>query len=188
MVKKDLTNKPREEMQEFITIDAKVSQETPDEQPIQPETRAIEEVSINAADQSPPNQPSPIEIELKATITELRSTIEKAQKREDSFVQQISDLKAELSEQKKLAKKLQKELEQTNLKSELEQAKKTALELADANSKLIQEMKALQKEKEKEIVKAPEPPKSIQKLQRVPLPPEKTKMPADFAENTWLLD
>ena len=170
--------------------DGQVLQANQDAASITVDVEVLEESPTKAADkvEAEPVNPNPIDFE--AIIADLRANLEQSRQRESYFLQQISEMKTELSDQKKLVSKLQKDKEQSHLKSELEQAKKTALELAEANSKLIEEVKAFKKEKEKEKEKQEAKPiassRIIQKIEK--LPPEKPRKPADFAETTWLLD
>lgn len=76
------------------------------------------------------------ESSLQAQITDLIKQLQAAQKTETSLQAQITDLKAQLQDQKKLTKELQVQASQDNqLKSELEEAKKTILKLAEVSSK-----------------------------------------------------
>lgn len=93
--------------------------------------------------------------ELEATIAQLRSTAEQthqlevAHQHEGALQQENNQLKVELSDHKKLVDKLQKELETVNqIKRELQEAKQTALQLAETNSKLIEEVNRLKEHKE----------------------------------------
>lgn len=79
--------------------------------------------------------------DLEATIKELQASLKKSAQQEKTLQQKIDELEAALSEQKSSFKKLTKELEET---------KKTALQLAQANSKLIEEHKSLALAQEKE--------------------------------------
>lgn len=86
---------------------------------------------------------------LEATIAELKKSLEEAQKREKKLHDKINDLQTDLKEQKDSAKKLQKDLEQSNnTKAELTEVKKAALHLAETNSKLIEEIDNLKKPQE----------------------------------------
>ncbi len=76
------------------------------------------------------------ETSLQAQITDLITQLQAAQKTETSLQAQITDLKTQLQEQKKLTKELQVQASQDKqLKSELEEAKKTILKLAEVSSK-----------------------------------------------------
>ncbi|HLP89329.1 MAG TPA: hypothetical protein VK184_12150 [Nostocaceae cyanobacterium] len=138
---------------------------------------------------------------LEATIKDLHSSLEQAQIQEVNLQQQIKGLQTILSEQKALTEKFTQELEtvkQTALleqkaltekfTQELEEAKQTILQLAAANSQLIEEKKS---------VKQPQPssqPKinsqlTYRKSHLAPnLPVRKAETPEDFSKNTWLYD
>ncbi|MEJ1930980.1 hypothetical protein WDZ92_12030 [Nostoc sp. NIES-2111] len=147
----------------------------------------------------------PTKADLEATIKELQISLKKSEQQEKTLQQKIEELQSALSEQKSSVKKLTKELEET---------KKTALQLAQANSKLIDEHKALVIAQEKEQLEKLEQEKlQLEKLQQEKLQQEKqsykpvpyrksTRLPDnrptqplqpietkdDFASNTWLYD
>ena len=82
--------------------------------------------------------------QLKATIAELKSTLETTQhnatQREQDLLQEIATLKAELQEQHDQVGKLQAELEKsealkTEMKAQLEEARKVILQLSQVNAK-----------------------------------------------------
>jgi septal ring factor EnvC (AmiA/AmiB activator) len=84
----------------------------------------------------------------EAHLVDLKDALEEAYRKEGSLQQQIADLQADLQEQEKVVKKLEKELANTaGLKKEFEQAKKAAIQLAEANELLMQEIDSLKKEK-----------------------------------------
>ncbi len=126
--------------------------------------------------------------------------MEKAHKREYELQENVYQLKSELYEQKSLVQKLEQALDQANMKikNELEQAKKTALELAEANGKLIEEIQGLKKDKQEKpttqqttqaiVPKKPIsiPKKSIPIIEK--LPQEKPGEPAKTSSPMWLLD
>lgn len=183
MVRKRLADLLQEEAQKF----------TP------PQGESVIEISaevIAEASDSPTEEP-PVQISestaaLEATVNELRTTLEKAQKKETTLQKQITDLQSALSSQKAATENLTKELDET---------KKTALQLAESNSKLIEEINGFKQVKEivkKEIVKAPvtTPVKeaynslNYKKSHRSPerLQEKPTQANDDFADNTWLYD
>jgi len=132
----------------------------------------------------------------ESTVAELRAGLEKAHKREYELQENVYQLKSELYEQKSLVQQLEQALVQANLKikNELEQAKKTALELAEANGKLIEEIQGFKKDKQEKptpqaIVPKKQitvPKKSIPIIEK--LPPEKPGDPAKTSSPMWLLD
>jgi predicted RNase H-like nuclease (RuvC/YqgF family) len=74
--------------------------------------------------------------EPETTIDDLKKLLQTAQKTESSLQAQITDLKSQLQDQKKLIKDLQTQASQEKqLKTELEEAKKTILKLAEVSSK-----------------------------------------------------
>lgn len=117
---------------------------------------------------------------------ELKHALEEAHRKEGALQQQVSDLQSELQHQKKLVHKLKTEIEKLEqIKSDFEQAKKAALQLAEVNEKLMQEIKTLTKEKEKEVI----PTKmniSVESMPARPIQKESEKQ-VDFATKSWLL-
>jgi chromosome segregation ATPase len=121
------------------------------------------------------------------------------QKENNSLQKQNTDLQASFSEQKNLAEKLKKELNDT---------KKDALQLAEANSKLVEEMNALKQEEQekqqkqqkqetehREITHQPSSlnyKKSHRTVERLattqPHPQEEKEFGADTSSQMWLLD
>lgn len=137
----------------------------------------------------------------ESTVAELRASLEKAHKREYELQENVYQLKSELYEQKTLVQKLEQALDQANLKikNELDQAKKTALELAEANGKLIEEIQGLKKQDKQEKPTTQPTPQAIvpKKAITIPkksipiiekLPPEKPGEPAKTSSPMWLLD
>jgi chromosome segregation ATPase len=132
-----------------------------------------------------------------AIVAELRAGLEKAHQREYELQENVYQLKSEVFEQKSLVQKLEQALDQANMKikNELDEAKKTALELAQANAKLIEELKGVKVQKEE-----PPTPKAIvpKKQMTIPkksvpiiiekLPPEKPGEPSTTSSPMWLLD
>lgn len=140
------------------------------------ELRAALEEAKNKAEKAEKNE----------DFAELKDSLEEYQIKEGYLKQQIVDLQADLQHQKEALHKMQKDLEKSeNLKIELEQAKKAAIQLAKANEKLTQEVNTLKKENED--LKA----QGHQKLDQFQIPErpiqKETDKPADFAKNSWLL-
>lgn len=158
--------------------------------PVAEQTTATEEETETSAKRN-----TSTKADLEAAIKDLQTTLEKNQATEKTLQKQIKELQSAISQQEASVERLTKELEET---------KKTALHLAEANSKLIEENKALQqpktsivkqqpKESYKPVVdyrKSHRSPDDYRKSHRSPdiLPnmPEETK--DDFAANTWLYD
>ncbi|MBD2456418.1 hypothetical protein H6G80_20360 [Nostoc sp. FACHB-87] len=126
---------------------------------------------------------TPTKADLEATIKDLKTTLEKNQDTEKALQKQIKELKSALSEQQASVERLTKELEE---------AKTTVLQLAEANSKLIEENKALQQPKasivpqKKDNYHQTDYRKSHRVPEKLPDMPAETK--DDFAANTWLYD
>ncbi|HEY9674001.1 MAG TPA: hypothetical protein V6D11_21355 [Waterburya sp.] len=122
------------------------------------------------------------------TFADLKDALEKSHKKEKSLQKEISDLQAELDQQKKSIQNLQKELDKTaGLKAEIEKVKTSAIQLAQTNEKLIQEIDTLKKGNAefKTQTHTNNSPSSPQKQGR-PIQKESDK-PADFATKSWLL-
>jgi myosin heavy subunit len=95
--------------------------------------------------------------DLIAEVEDLQAALKSAQRREDTLKRQIVDLEADLAQQKNLVQTLQTELSHAHEhKSELEQARKTILQLSDATAKMTQELNAL-KGKSAPPAKSPTP-------------------------------
>lgn len=116
--------------------------------------------------------------ELQTLVTELTAALEQARQNEAALQKQIADLKFQLEEQKSLAEKLEKEFKL---------AKKAAVDLAEANTKLIEEIQSLKKQEKQEEKKPIQLPKKpapqVLKFDAQPTPQS-----GDFAANSWLLD
>ncbi|MBU7582939.1 MAG: hypothetical protein KAF91_08515 [Nostoc sp. TH1S01] len=126
---------------------------------------------------------TPTKADLETTIKDLKITLEKNQETEKALQTQIKELKSALSEQQASVERLTKELDE---------AKKTALHLAEANSTLIEENKALQQPKSSIVPQKKETyhPVDYRKSHRAPekLPDMPAESKDDFAANTWLYD
>jgi chromosome segregation ATPase len=192
---------------------------------------ADQELSTDATEQTSPKHTSPTKAELEATVKELKDTLvqleesqfslekennslqkesnslqkenNSLQKENNTLQKQNTDLQASLSEQKSLAEKLKKELHDT---------KKDALHLAEANSKLVEQMNAFKREEQeeqekqetqqklekqqKEIVHKPSSlnyKKSHRTVERLAtsqphIQEEKEEFGADTSSQMWLLD
>ncbi|GAC1496662.1 MAG: hypothetical protein NVS2B14_10620 [Chamaesiphon sp.] len=176
MARKHIADMIRQEAQNFPEAEGEPHQEAIAEERIEEDAEQTSEIT-------PSKHTQKTKAELEASVIELSGALEQAHQKESSLQQQITDLKLDLQKQEVLVQKLQKDLEQANRKKEFEEAKKTALQLAEANSKLIEEVSVLKKEKED--VKA----KNYKKVEssKINYAPEPTKQPADFAANSWLL-
>ncbi|NEQ23067.1 MAG: hypothetical protein F6K28_28720 [Microcoleus sp. SIO2G3] len=217
MAKKSLTDLLHEEVKKSSNQEGKTNQNNTDDEPTKQSDKTVEKLPMN-----PPNQPgtrrtAATKADLEATIKELRAALKEAQNQEETFVdlkntleeaykkegaleQQISDLQSDLQHQKRLVHKLEKELEKLEpLKKEFEQAKKAALQLAEANEKLTQEINSLKKANETPKEQKPSAVKEqkvsvIKEQEHTPRyqPParpvqKEADKPADFATKSWLL-
>jgi chromosome segregation ATPase len=106
-------------------------------------TIEITATTVNAnSEQSLVPLESPVDkksLQLEATVKELREALDKARQNEVSFQEKIIDLQSALLKQKELSE---------HLKSEVEEAKNAAIHLAQANSKLTEEISVLKQEKQ----------------------------------------
>ncbi|QDL11566.1 hypothetical protein DP113_30140 [Brasilonema octagenarum UFV-E1] len=115
-----------------------------------------------------------------SVVKQLKETLEKAQEKEASLQQQITDLELDVSKHKILA---------ASLKTELDDAKKAAIQLAEANSQLTETITTLQQPKQNALV-----PKTYKKsyplAQRLPegRPITKDNDSDDNSSPMWLLD
>ncbi|MBW4664934.1 MAG: hypothetical protein KME01_12170 [Chroococcus sp. CMT-3BRIN-NPC107] len=127
MVRKRIGDLLREEAQQPAA-----REEAPVTEANNAQTNQNEEVE----EKLPPETTSKISTELENTVDELKKLLQAAQKTETSLQTQITELKSQLQEQKKLVKELQAQASQEKqLKTELEEAKKTILKLAEVSSK-----------------------------------------------------
>jgi predicted RNase H-like nuclease (RuvC/YqgF family) len=201
LLRQEAEKSPNSESQPVIEVTA--------EELLEDDTKTVEELPINTSNKSSANDTSPTKAELEATVAELKAALEQghqlelAHQHEGSLQQQVNELQAELSEEKKLVQKLQKELEKANsFKAELDQAKKTALQLAQENSKLIEEINALKNHQgsvplkslkedvpvksQKEEIKPQAYPQRGRYI--VSVAEHQTGESSDFASKSWLLD
>ncbi|MDH6061358.1 hypothetical protein NWP17_13085 [Chrysosporum bergii ANA360D] len=129
---------------------------------------------------------------LQSTVEELKQTLQQSQEKEKILQQQITDLQSALYEEQILTERLTKELHEV---------KKTALNLAEANSKLIEESnssvpgnqkKPTTSEKtHRSAIQVQEKynPVGYKKSHRIPEHLIEPKKEDDIsADNTWLLD
>jgi chromosome segregation ATPase len=202
MVKKKLTDLLREEVEKSTNLEEQVAESTDDET-IKQDSEVVE-IPMNTPAKPSARQSIPTKADLEVTITQLKAALEEAQhkneegpftqlkddleeayRKEGALQQQITDLQTDLQHYKKSVNKLEKELEKVeHFKTELEQAKKVALQLAQANEKLTQEINALKKGDA--IVPKGPGHETIYHAPDRPIQKESDK-PADFAKNSWLL-
>ncbi|MEH2077535.1 MAG: hypothetical protein V7K57_24580 [Nostoc sp.] len=139
--KQSLSDLLQEEAQKFTPPEGESAIEVTAESIAEEEASSDEESSTQTPDPTSTKRTSPTKADLEATVKELTINLEKSHKKEASLGQEIADLQSKLSKQQTLASE-QKLLAQQVTK-ELDETKKTALQLAEANSLLIEEINAL---------------------------------------------
>ncbi|MUL39417.1 hypothetical protein [Gloeocapsopsis dulcis] len=126
-------------------------------------------------------------------VTELRAALKQAQEKEQSLEHRIAELLVELEDEKALVKELRQDVADFNVvNTELEQAKTTILQLAEANSKLIEQMNSLKKEPAPLQKKEPASQQKYKSARQTVVFPQQDQVDlegqsVDFARNTWLL-
>lgn len=231
MAKKRLSDLLHEEAEKFPNSETEVVVEAQVEEVLEEEADTEEAAETEEHDETRPKRTAPTKAELQAIVTELTTSLALAHQTVESQQQQIAELQSELDIQRASVADLHSELESqrtsvTDLqkkldraqpkKNEFEEAKKAALQLADANSKLIEEIEALKKDKEPvlieeiEVVKKDKEPvkqkekepakqketalvKKQQESIKVPGRFERFVLPlsqekADTGANSWMLD
>ncbi|MEH2200985.1 hypothetical protein [Nostoc sp.] len=139
--KQSLSDLLQEEAQKFTPPEGESAIEVTAESIAEEEASSDEESSAQTLDPTSTKRTSPTKADLEATVKELTINLEKSHKKEASLGQEIADLQSKLSKQQTLVSE-QKLLAQQVTK-ELDETKKTALQLAEANSLLIEEINAL---------------------------------------------
>lgn len=194
--KKRLTDLLQEETQKFTPSDDESTIEVSAEKVVETEIMETNQTPVKKTSTNSTKSKTITKADLEAKIKELQSHIQEYQTQETDFKQEISDLKTALDEQKNLAERLAKELYET---------KKTALQLAESNSKLIEEMKELRSQDKPKPENRQETKKSsIQPVKESPknlvYNPHKSYRPAprvvikennnndEFKDKTWLFD
>lgn len=175
MVKRRVADVLQEQTQKFTPEKSESAIEVSAEAIVE-HAESSEELLTDTPEQTPARR-TPTKADLEAMVKELQEKDERSRQREKQLQQENSDLQsalsgeqALLSEQKTLVERLTKELYD---------AKKAALQLAEANSQLIEESKVIKKEKEKEkesivvkqekqIIPASSYRKSYQALEKAP--------------------
>ena len=177
MPKKNLSNLIQEENTKFIPLQG--------EPVIEITAEAVLETPIQTTDTA--IVPIDNHLELEASIKELQQTVSRLKQKESTLIKQISDLQIAVSEKEVLAERLTKELSQT---------KQTALQLADSNSQLLEQIKVLKQPSEQsshqpseqasQIAKSIQYKKSHRSIERLQEKPNQDS--EDFSANTWLYD
>jgi chromosome segregation ATPase len=139
--KQSLSDLLQEEAQKFTPPEGESAIEVTAEAIAEEQASLDEESSAQTPELNSTKRTSPTKADLEATVKELTSNLEKSHQKESSLEQEIANLQSKLSKQQTLASE-QKLLAQQVAK-ELEETKKTALQLAEANSQLIEEINAL---------------------------------------------
>ncbi|MEH1998226.1 MAG: hypothetical protein V7L00_05665 [Nostoc sp.] len=139
--KQSLSDLLQEEAQKFTPPEGESVIEVTAEKIAEEQALSDEESSAQTPDQNSTKRTSPTKADLETTVKELTINLEKSHKNEASLGQEIADLQSKLSRQKTLASEQKLLVEQ--VAKELEETKKTALQLAEANSQLIEEINAL---------------------------------------------
>jgi chromosome segregation ATPase len=170
MPKKNLSNLIQEETTKFTPLQG--------EPVIEISAEAVLETQV----QTDNNQ-----LELEANIKELQEAISTLKQKESTLIKQISDLQTAFSEKEALVERLTNELYET---------KQTALQLADSNSQLLEEIKGLKQPSQQphsqlsqqgsQISKSIQYKKSHRSIERLQEKPNQDS--EDFSKNTWLYD
>jgi uncharacterized coiled-coil DUF342 family protein len=170
MPKKNLSNLIQEETTKFTPLQG--------EPVIEISAEAVLETQV----QTDNNQ-----LELEANIKELQQTVSTLKQKESTLIKQISDLQTAFSEKEALVERLTNELYET---------KQTALQLADSNSQLLEEIKVLNQPSQQphsqlsqqasQISKSIQYKKSHRSIERLQEKPNQDS--EDFSKNTWLYD
>lgn len=177
MPKKNLSNLIQEETTKFTPLQG--------EPVIEVSAEAVLETQVPTDNN--PVIPINNQLELEANIKELQKTVSTLQQKESTLIKQISDLQIAFSEKEALVERLTKELSET---------KQTALQLADSNSQLLEEIKVLKQptqpsypqmsQQASQISKSIQYKKSHRSIERLQEKPNQDS--ADFSQNTWLYD
>ena len=170
MPKKNLSNLIQEETTKFTPLQG--------EPVIEISAEAVLETQV----QTDNNQ-----LELEANIKELQEAVSTLKQKESTLIKQISDLQTAFSEKEALVERLTNELYET---------KQTALQLADSNSQLLEEIKVLNQPSQQphsqlsqqasQISKSIQYKKSHRSIERLQEKPNQDS--EDFSKNTWLYD
>ena len=138
--KQSLSDLLQEEAQKFTPPEGESAIEVTAEKIVE-EQASDDEESLGQPLEPASTKRSPTKADLEVTVKELTSNLETSHKKEASLGQEITDLQSKLSKQKTFVSEQKSLLEQ--LTKELDDTKKTALQLAEANSLLIEEINAL---------------------------------------------
>lgn len=160
MARKRLSDLLREEAQKPAEErDTASSEEVDGERRSTPSSRSRKQAGASTA-KSKPTEPveTPTTSETGEELGQVKDALERSQQRETSLKQEVTELQNLLGKQEALVKSLKSDLAKIEgLKTELEQAKKAALQLAEENTRLRQESEDSQSQPEPEKVVAPPP-------------------------------
>ncbi len=151
--KQSLSDLLQEEAQKFTPPEGESAIEVTAEKIVE-EQASDDEESLGQPLEPASTKRSPTKADLEVTVKELTSNLETSHKKEASLGQEITDLQSKLSKQKTFVSEQKSLLEQ--LTKELDETKKTALQLAEANSLLIEEINSFKKEAEQKAVQKAE--------------------------------
>jgi hypothetical protein len=169
MAKKNISNLTQEESKKFIPLQGEPIIEIIAEPVLEPEIQTTETPITTIKTQS----------DLEAIIKELQKTVDTLKQKESTLIEKISALQMVISEKKALAERLTEELYET---------KQTALQLADSNSQLLEEIKVFKQPSQQtsQISKSIQYKKSHRSIERLQEKPNQDS--EDFSKNTWLYD
>ncbi|MDB9537493.1 hypothetical protein PN451_16935 [Dolichospermum planctonicum CS-1226] len=169
MAKKNISNLTQEESRKFIPLQGEPIIEIIAEPVLEPQIQIPENPITRINTQS----------ELEAVIKELQKTVDTLKQKESTLIQEISALQMVISEKKALTERLTEELYET---------KQTALQLADSNSQLLEEIKVFKQPSQQtsQISKSIQYKKSHRSIERLQEKPNQDS--EDFSKNTWLYD
>ncbi|MDZ7996227.1 MAG: hypothetical protein RM022_011925 [Nostoc sp. EfeVER01] len=148
--KQSLSDLLQEEAQKFTPPEGESAIEVTAEKVVEEQAASDEESLGQPLEPASTKRTSPTKADLEATVKELTSNLETSHKKEASLGQEITDLQSKLSKQKTFVSEQKSLLEQ--LTKELDETKKAALQLAEANSQLIEEINVFKKEAEQKAV------------------------------------
>lgn len=169
MAKKNISNLTQEESKKFIPLQGEPIIEIIAEPVLEPEIQTPETPINTIKTQS----------DLEAIIKELQKTVDTLKQKESTLIEKISALQMVISEKKALTERLTEELYET---------KQTALQLADSNSQLLEEIKVFKQPSQQtsQISKSIQYKKSHRSIERLQEKPNQDS--EDFSKNTWLYD
>jgi hypothetical protein len=172
MVNRHVDDVLQEKTQKFTPYEGESAMEVTAEAIVE-HAELSEELSTATVEQTPATHTTQTLADLEAMVKELQESLEQSRHREKKLQQQNSDLHSALSQEKSLLSEQKVLVER--LTKELYDAKKAALQLAEANSQLIEESNVIKKEKEsivlkqeKQIIPASSYKKSYQSSQKAP--------------------